>query len=88
MVFQQLGTLLVVGDHAQPVIGVVLLDSKVGGKPIAWVVDILCVGSQLGHLGVLYTSHFFGLVCNVGGSCEDLRRHIEISQVWRDKIGS
>lgn len=64
-ILQQLGTLLVLADSSEPVIGVVLLDAIVASYPVARVVDILGVGAKLRELLVLSTGHAFGFFCDI-----------------------
>lgn len=52
-ILQKLGTLLVVADSSEPVIGIVLLDAIVACDPVAPVVDILGISAQLRDLLVL-----------------------------------
>jgi hypothetical protein len=78
--------LLVIGCYFEPVIGVVLLDTIVACYSPALVMNIFCVGRQLGNLCVLCTRHLFGLFCYVGGRCEDLRRHMRIAKVLKKRM--
>lgn len=71
-ILKKLGTLLVLTDGSEPMVGIVLLYAVVACDPVAPVVDILCVSAQLSDLLVLYTSHVLGRFCNVS---ENLRCH-------------
>jgi hypothetical protein len=78
VVLKELRALLVLTSHRQPVIGVGLLDAVVARHLPALVVDILCVGRQLGDLLGFSADHGFGFLCDVGGGCEK-RRHRRVS---------
>jgi hypothetical protein len=74
LIFQKHGTIFVLAGHAQPIVRVGLLDTKVTCDPVALVVHIFGVRGQLGDFRVLLACHTFGLL---GDSGQDLRSHVE-----------
>jgi hypothetical protein len=65
VVLQQQGASLVIIPHRQPVIGVVLLNTKVACDAPLVVVDIFGDSGELGHLASLLANKALCLLCGV-----------------------
>lgn len=83
VIFEKAGTSLVFGSYSEPVVGVGLLDTKVGRNSVARIIVVVNVLDEVDGLLVLEAEGFLHGICETGSHiCNDFM--VDKHSVWEE----